>query len=68
VTPQFGASLTDDSRVVIYDHNMFIIVTKHEVPISEHTQYKVLPSGGLLPGFIDSKSHKSLWLLVLIVI
>jgi hypothetical protein len=25
VTPQFGASLTDDSRVIIYDHNMFII-------------------------------------------
>ncbi len=25
MTPQFGASLTDDSRVVIYDHNMFII-------------------------------------------
>ncbi len=25
MTPQFGASLTDDVRVVIYDHNMFII-------------------------------------------
>ncbi len=23
--PQLGTSLTDDSRVVIYDHNMFII-------------------------------------------
>ncbi len=22
--PQYGASLTDDSRVVIYNHNMFI--------------------------------------------
>jgi len=31
-----------------------------QVPINEHTQYKVLPSGGLLPGFTDSKSHKSL--------
>ncbi len=25
VMPQFGASLTYDSRVVIYDRNMFII-------------------------------------------
>ncbi len=25
MTPQFGASLTDDYRVVIYDRNMFII-------------------------------------------
>jgi hypothetical protein len=25
VTPQFGASLTDDSRVIIYDRNMVII-------------------------------------------
>ncbi len=25
--PQFGASLTDDARVVIYDRNMFIIQT-----------------------------------------
>ncbi len=25
VTPQFGASLTDSARVVIYDCNMFII-------------------------------------------
>ncbi len=25
MTPQIGASLTDDSRVVIYDRNMFII-------------------------------------------
>jgi hypothetical protein len=25
VTPQFGASLADDSRVVIYDRNMFIV-------------------------------------------
>jgi hypothetical protein len=25
VTPQFGASLTDDTRVIIDDHNMFII-------------------------------------------
>ncbi len=23
--PQFGASQTDDARVVIYDHNVFII-------------------------------------------
>ncbi len=23
--PQFGASLTDDSRIVIYDRNMFIV-------------------------------------------
>ncbi len=23
--PQFGASLTDNARVIIYDHNMFII-------------------------------------------
>jgi hypothetical protein len=23
--PQFGASLADDSRVVIYDRNMFIV-------------------------------------------
>ena len=23
--PQFGASLADDSRVVIYDYNMFIV-------------------------------------------
>jgi len=25
VTPQFGVSLADDSRVVIYDCNMFIV-------------------------------------------
>ncbi len=25
MTPQFGASLTDDSRVIIYDHNLFMI-------------------------------------------
>jgi hypothetical protein len=25
--PQFGASLTDDSRIVIYDRNMFIVQT-----------------------------------------
>jgi hypothetical protein len=25
VTPQFGASLSDDTRVIIYDRNMFII-------------------------------------------
>jgi len=25
VTPQFGASLTDYARLVIYDRNMFII-------------------------------------------
>jgi hypothetical protein len=25
VTPQFEASLTDDSRVIIYDRNLFII-------------------------------------------
>jgi hypothetical protein len=25
VTPQFGASLADDSRVVIYNRNMFIV-------------------------------------------
>ncbi len=24
-TPQFGPSLTDDTRVIIYDRNMFII-------------------------------------------
>jgi hypothetical protein len=23
--PQFGASLTDDARVIIYDHSMFIV-------------------------------------------
>ncbi len=23
--PQFGTSLTDDSKVLIYDHNMFLI-------------------------------------------
>jgi len=28
--PQFGASLTDDSRVVIYDGNMFIIEATEE--------------------------------------
>jgi hypothetical protein len=25
VTPQFGASLADNSRVIIYDRNMFIV-------------------------------------------
>jgi hypothetical protein len=25
VTPQFGASLADFSRVIIYDHNIFIV-------------------------------------------
>ncbi len=25
MTPQFGASLTDNSRVLIYDLNMFIV-------------------------------------------
>jgi hypothetical protein len=25
VTPKFGASLADNSRVVIYDRNMFIV-------------------------------------------
>jgi hypothetical protein len=25
VTPQFGASFANDSSVVIYDHNMFIV-------------------------------------------
>jgi hypothetical protein len=25
VTPQFGVSLADNSRVIIYDHNMFIV-------------------------------------------
>ncbi len=25
MTPQFGASLSDDARVTIYNHNMFII-------------------------------------------
>ncbi len=36
VMPQFGASLTDDSRVVIYDRNMFIIQATDMVKGSFH--------------------------------
>jgi hypothetical protein len=28
MTPQFGASLADDSRVIIYDQNIFIMQAK----------------------------------------
>ncbi len=38
--PQFGASLTDDARVVIYDRNMFIIqATGHSSTNTIGTEY-----------------------------
>jgi hypothetical protein len=33
VMPQFGASLTDDARGVIYDRKMFIINAGHLWPV-----------------------------------
>ncbi len=38
MTPQFGASLADNSRVVIYDRNMFILQA------TGHTEEKALKS------------------------
>jgi len=43
VTPQFGASLTDDSRVIIYDRNMFIVqATAYFAPALVTMEKKVL--------------------------
>jgi hypothetical protein len=56
--PQFGASLTDNSRVVIYDRNVFIIqasganVKKH---FYSFMSWDVNP--GSYCGFIYSLSH-----------
>jgi len=44
VIPQFGASLTGDSGVVIYDHNMFIIQTT-----ARDKQSSLFGSGLLVP-------------------
>ncbi len=35
-TPQFGASLTDDARVIFYDRNIFI---RQATIIKDHTFY-----------------------------
>jgi hypothetical protein len=37
--PQFGASLTDDSRVIIYDCNVFII--QASVVVVSHLEFAV---------------------------
>jgi hypothetical protein len=38
--PQFGASLADDSRVIIYDRNMFIVQATDFDVIATHLQLK----------------------------
>ncbi len=60
MTPQFGASLADDSRVVIYDCNIFIVqatgsrdrIQTHDLGIMSEVFYHIadLPGQSLEEG------------------